>query len=128
MSRTLARLVQKAQTQHRKAIIAATLPIFCDTREELAERIDVLIADGKLSADDRPRCVFWLDYAGLDDMTPDQWVLAMLHNRTDAEIRRDRAEAAARNEAALEQHLARDRERREKMQFDVSCRSPADRL
>ena len=128
MGRNLERLVQKAQAQHRKAVAAATIPILCDTREEMPERIDVLIADGKLSAADRPRCVFWLDYAGLEDMTHEQWVFAMLRNETDAEIRRDEDEALAHTEARVAEDLARDRERREKMELDVSCRSPADSL
>ncbi len=128
MSRNLERLVQKAKAQHCKAVAAAALPIFSDTREEMPARIDVLIADGKLAAADRPRCVFWLDVPGIDSMTHDQWVLAMAHNQTDAEIRRSRDEAAERAQAAVEQDLARDRERMEKMQFAVSCRSPVDHL
>jgi hypothetical protein len=111
MRRNLERLVEKAKAQRREEIAAATIPILCDTCEEVPARIDVLIADGKLSEADRPRCVFWLDYAGLDAMTHDQWVLAMLRNRTDEEVRRAQDEAFERAVARQEEDMARDRER-----------------
>ncbi len=38
------------------------IAIYVDDRKDLHTRIDELIAAGALAEEDRPRCVFWLDY------------------------------------------------------------------
>jgi len=76
----LHRLLAKAKAKRGKAPSDAIL-IMCDRPEDVPRRVDVLIAAGKLTEAERPRCVFWEDPDGLD-MTQDEWVLMMDKNTT----------------------------------------------
>jgi hypothetical protein len=91
----LHRLIEKAKTERRKAkrgkAPSDAILIMCDRPEDVPRRIDVLIAAGKITEAERPRCVFWEDPAG-PDMMQDEWVLMMDKNTTaDDSERREQA-------------------------------------
>jgi hypothetical protein len=92
MSDKLQRMLDKAKAKRRKRPSDAVL-IACDRREDVPARVDVLIAAGKLTEDDRPRCAFWPN-SGLDhwDGTRDEWVLMKDKNMTPDDLQRLRDE------------------------------------
>lgn len=75
MGRNLERLVQKAKAERPKPAIlpANALPIIAQTEVGLAERIDGLIAAGKLAEVDRARCVIWHKFLSGGPLTPEQF-------------------------------------------------------
>ncbi len=97
MTDKLHRLLEKAKAKRGKALSDAIL-IMCDRPEDVPRRVDVLIAAGKLTEAERPRCVFWEDLDG-PDMTHDEWVLMMDKNKIADDFERqlqasfDRADA-----------------------------------
>jgi IS5 family transposase len=98
MSDKLQRMLDKAKTRHAKETASDAILIDCDRPEDVPRRVDVLIAAGKLTEEERPRCVFWpLDWTG----THDEWVLMMDRNTTPEDIRRQVAGSAARAHAAV---------------------------
>ncbi len=91
MSRNLERLVQKAKTQRpspamTKTIPADALPIFGETNWDISRQVDRLIAAGKLTEADRPRCVCWIGFVrGHGPLNPEQLALV----RTQAAIAKE---------------------------------------
>jgi|SRR5689334_2485807 len=78
MSRHLERLLQKAKAARPQppALPGNALPIVTERPEIVPARIDCLIAAGKLTEADRPRCVYWQDFLlASDAMSAEQLAL-----------------------------------------------------
>jgi hypothetical protein len=98
MSDKLRRMVEQAKALRARKRAAETILIACARPEDVPRRVDVLIAAGKLTEADRPRCVFWPpDWKG----THDQRVLMWEKNTTDEDRRREWLESARRAHAAV---------------------------
>src|SRR5262245_3819156 len=97
MSEKLRRMLEKAKAKRGRKGAFKTILIACERPEDVPRRVDVLIAAGKLTEADRARCVFWPDdWVG----THDERVLMWHKNTTPEDLRRQRAESAARARAA----------------------------
>ena len=59
MSDRLQRMLDKAKTRRAKPTASDAILIDCERPEDVPRRVDVLIAAGKLTEAERPRCVFW---------------------------------------------------------------------
>ena len=105
LSQAIERLVEKAVAQQHKARPSDVIYILCGKPEDVPARVDVLIADGKLSEADRPRCVF-CDDGTFVAMTHDQRVVVWAINETEADRRRIIAESAAHAKADLAEFIA----------------------
>jgi hypothetical protein len=97
MADRLERMLEKARAKRGRKRASDPILIACETPEDVPRRVDVLIAAGKLTEADRPRCVFWPDdWNG----TPGEWVLMFDRNTTEEDRRRHAAESAKRARAA----------------------------
>ena len=96
MSEKLQRMLEKAKEIRARKRASETILIACDRPEDVPRRVDVLIAAGKLTEADRPRCVFWPDDW---DGTHDERVLMWDKNTTEEDRQRQRAESAERAHA-----------------------------
>ena len=120
MSDRLQRMLEKAKAARGRRRASETILIACARPEDVPRRVDVLIAAGKLTEADRPRCIFWPpDWQG----THDEWVLMMDRNTTPEDLRREWAESARRAHAAvmadpiLAAHYAKNVKRRFPVDF-----------
>jgi hypothetical protein len=78
MSRHLERLLQKAKAARPRppTLPGNALPIVTERVERVPAGIDRLIAAGRLSEADRPRCVYWQDFLrGSEAMSAEQLAL-----------------------------------------------------
>ena len=98
MSDRLRRMLDKAKAMRGRDRARETILIACERPEDVPRRVDVLIAAGKLTEADRPRCVFWSDDW---DLTHDERVLMWDKNTTPEDRRREAAESAKRALAAV---------------------------
>ena len=97
MSDKLQRMLEKARAKRGRRRASETILIACERPEDVPRRVDVLIAAGKLTEADRPRCVFWPDdWNG----TPAERVLMWDKNTTPEDLRREAVESAKRAHAA----------------------------
>jgi hypothetical protein len=97
MTYRLQRMLEEAKAKRGRRRASQQILIACERPEDVPRRVDVLIAAGKLTEADRPRCVFWPDdWNG----THDEWVLMMDKNLTPEDRRRQVAEEARRARAA----------------------------
>jgi hypothetical protein len=106
MAQSLDRLLAKVKAKRGKSSPSDAILIICDKPEDVPGRVDVLIAAGKLTEADRPRCVFW--EADSWDGTHEQWCLMLSINdtpqdywrRMDEYAKQDAAELAAATQPA----------------------------
>jgi hypothetical protein len=71
MSKTFERRMLRARTMANDALSRSHLVIWCFEPENMPAMIDLLVAQGRLTEADRPRCVHWRTIAGAgtaDDM------------------------------------------------------------
>jgi len=103
MSDKLQRMLEKAKAMRERKRRSETILIACERPEDVPRRVDVLIAAGKLTKAERPRCVFWSDDW---DLTHDERVLMWDRNTTPEDRRREWAESAKRaHAAAMADHI-----------------------
>jgi hypothetical protein len=80
-------MLDKAKTRRAKPTASDAILIDCERPEDVPRRVDVLIAAGKVTEDERPRCVFWPN-PDLDHWngSPDEWTLMQDKNMTPEDL------------------------------------------
>jgi hypothetical protein len=68
-----------------------TIPIFVDDEADVPRRIDELIAEGKLTEADRPRCVHWTKHKRRRPMRHEDWVDVLTELEADRKRRQRKA-------------------------------------
>src|SRR5262249_47256746 len=111
IERMLAKVKARHQARQHNAHPADAIFILCDRPEDVPQRVEVLIAVGKLTAADRLRCVF-CDADTFVAMTHDQRVHVWAINETEEDRRRIAAESAAQASAALAEIVAAAEQRK----------------